>query len=145
VTNTAEAYGGSGGVGGISRGDDGLNGGNGGGSTANTSFGLSSGGPSAGSKAQAYFTDDAPALLASINLSHEGATLNLSATLSVTTDAASSGFYGDLVIGDPPTTKGVQAFAQAAAVFAPHASAIPAPPGLWTGSPTLALARPSVA
>jgi hypothetical protein len=52
--------------------------------------------------AKTFFTDDAINLgsLASGPLS--GSTLTLKAVLTVTSDTAGSGFYGDLIIGDPP-------------------------------------------
>jgi hypothetical protein len=56
--------------------------------------------------AEAFFNDDALASLGSLAsgsaLVGTDNTLNVVATLSVTTDAASSGFFGDLIIGDPP-------------------------------------------
>jgi hypothetical protein len=57
--------------------------------------------------AQAYFTDDALPPIGSLadgsTLVGTNNTLNVVATLSVTTDAADSGFFGDLIIGDPPS------------------------------------------
>jgi len=68
--------------------------------------------------AQAYFTNNAVDLgsLASGPLS--GSTLSLQATMSVTTTAAGSGFFGSMIIGDPPVAShGVSpnAFVQAMA------------------------------
>jgi hypothetical protein len=55
---------------------------------------------------EAFFTDDALASLGSLAsgsaLVGSDSILTLTATLSVTTDAAKSGFFGDIVIGDPP-------------------------------------------
>jgi hypothetical protein len=53
--------------------------------------------------AKTYFTNDAVNLGSLANGQTLGAdTLSISATLSITSDAANSGFFGDLIIGDPP-------------------------------------------
>ena len=72
--------------------------------------------------AKAYFTDN------SINLgSLSGeSSLSVEAELTVTTSTAGSGFYGDLIVGDPPAPRidpKVVAFAQTAAAFAPEGAA----------------------
>jgi hypothetical protein len=55
------------------------------------------------SAAETYFDDDAIDLGSLASGQTLGAdTLSLTATLTITTDAAGSGFYGDLIIGDPP-------------------------------------------
>jgi hypothetical protein len=50
-------------------------------------------------------------------------TLSLSATLTVTTDAASSGFYGDVIIGDPPAPAAAPSAATSSKAGAATASA----------------------
>ena len=55
------------------------------------------------SDAMTYFTDH-PIDLGALE-SGAGGTLTFSATMVVTTDAANSGFYGELILGDPPVAK----------------------------------------
>jgi hypothetical protein len=83
---------------------------------------------SSAAAAKAFFTDDAWNLgtLATGGLS--GNPLSLQAVLTVTTNVANSGFYGELIVGDPPKAKTakVQAMAQAMAGFgATEAGVVP--------------------
>jgi hypothetical protein len=52
--------------------------------------------------AQSYFTDHAIDVGSLASGALSGNTLSLQATMSVTTGSAGSGFYGGLIIGDPP-------------------------------------------
>jgi hypothetical protein len=51
---------------------------------------------------------------------YAGGTLNLTATLTVTSNAAGSGFYGNMLIGDPPAVHHAAAAHDSAAPIADH-------------------------
>ena len=55
-----------------------------------------------GAAAEAFFTDDAVSLGSLASGSLSGNALSLKVTMQVTTDAANAGFYGDVILGDPP-------------------------------------------
>jgi hypothetical protein len=78
--------------------------------------------------AQTYFTDNAVDVGSLASGGALGAsTLTLQAVMTVTGGASGSGFFGGLIIGDPPPAGraggGVHALIQAQAAFAPPASA----------------------
>ncbi len=94
--------------------------------------------------AEAFFTDDAMDLGSLATGPLSGGTLLLKATFSLTTTSPGSGFYGQLIIGDPPPASH---FAQlAAALGSTSAGAVPLP-GLAHASvlPTLALTHAALA
>jgi hypothetical protein len=55
-------------------------------------------------QAVAYFTNNAIDLGTLVSGPLSANTLSLSATLTVTATTAGSGFYGDIIVGDPPKT-----------------------------------------
>ena len=73
-----------------------------------------------GAAAKAYFTNNAVDLGSLAGTLYAGNVANISVSLSVTTSGAGSGFYGNLLIGDPPkaasatATAGDTRFGQAA-------------------------------
>ena len=87
-------------------------------------------------KAVHFFTDHAKDL---------GSTLTLTATFKLTTDAANSGFYAQIILGDPPPAAhgAASRFAQAAAGLGGEgAGAINGgASGRWTDPPMLAAGR----
>jgi hypothetical protein len=96
--------------------------------------------------AKTFFTNDAIDVgsLASGPLS--GNTLTLQASFSLTVSSAGSGFYGGLLIGDPPAGEGgagAPRFAQAMAAFGSHGAAAQSTPAWATAlpSPILAMSR----
>ena len=96
--------------------------------------------------AKTYFTNNAIDLgsLASGPLS--GPTLTLQATLSVTMSAAGSGFYGELILGDPPAAKtsaSPNAFAQVMAGMGSNSGALSNAIACATGGAHTTLAMPS--
>jgi hypothetical protein len=88
-----------------------------------------------------FFTDDAFDLGSLMSGSQLGDnTLTLTAKLSVRSQAASSGFYGDMIIGDPPQAApaSVHSFVQAAAAFGADAGGpLHSTPELARGTPPL--------
>ena len=96
--------------------------------------------------AKTWFTNNAIDLgsLASGPLS--GSTLTLQATLSVTTATAGSGFYGELILGDPPAAKvsaSPDAFVQAMAAMGSSSGALSAAIASTAGLAHITLAVPA--
>jgi hypothetical protein len=88
-------------------------------------------GTGATAAATAYFTDNAVdlgSLASGSALVGTSSTLTLKTVMTVTSTTANSGFYGAVIIGDPPAAKpkakapSVPLFANAAAGFAPAAA-----------------------
>ena len=98
-----------------------------------------------GAAAQAAFTDMAIPLGSLASGALSGDTLTLSATLTVASTSAGSGFYGDLIIGDPPASAPIalpDRFAAAIAAFAPTAPGSAGPNRPVGPEITLRLAAP---
>ena len=74
--------------------------------------------------AKTYFTNNAIDLGSLATGALSGNTLTLRATMSITTNVAGSGFYGGLIIGDPPASASVRSFTQAMAGMGGQASAV---------------------
>jgi len=93
-----------------------------------------------GAAAQSYFDDrafDFGALASS-------GVLNLTVSLSVTSDDAGAGFHGDFIVGDPPAAPRPQTFAAAMASMGAPSSAAPATISDLGQPRLLALATPRV-
>ena len=93
--------------------------------------------------AQAFFTDNAISLGALSGLPRAGGVVQLSLTVTLQTDTVGEGFYGQVIIGDPPTAAPAHQFVHAMAGLGAAAagSAAPPVPGHPITQPVLAAGR----
>jgi len=98
-------------------------------------------------QAKAFFSDKAMDLGALTSLAQGGTAVSLQAVLTVTSDTAGSGFYGGLLIGDPPAAgaspaTGAGRFVQAMAGLAASAGFAEAWSAFNPSTPAASLTRP---